>query len=252
MFIIKNMINMFYIIGIGLTVKQITKQAIDVISTCDDVYIDGYTNIFSEGEIKDLEEIISKKIILLNREELEQKQEYLKDNCCLLVIGNVFSATTHFTIINDARKKNLSTKTIAGLSIFNYKSCCGLSEYRFGKTTSIVYPEKNYFPTSFYNTIVDNLKIDAHSFCLLDIKTDQQKFMSVKEACEILEKIDVKNLLTNQDCVLLAGVGGNKQTIKSFVFKDHIKISCDIYPQTLIICSKLNSIEKEGLDECRL
>ncbi len=242
---------MFYIIGIGLHPKQITKEALEIISSCDNVYIDNYTNQFSYGNTKDLEEIIQKKISVLNREELEQEQEFIKDNCCLLVIGNPLSATTHFTLIEDANKKNISTKIIPGISIFNYRGASGLSEYKFGKTTSIVFPEKNYFPKSFYETIINNLKNEAHTLCLLDIKTKQKKLMNVFEACEILEKIDTQKLLENKPCVLLAGMGSFKEKITSFIFKDYKKIEGSVYPQSLIICSSLNNIEQEALNEHR-
>jgi diphthine synthase len=243
---------MFYIISVGLFPEQITKEAIDIVSNCDEVYIDNYTNIYSQGQIKDLEKIVSKKIVSLNREELEQEQRYLKNNCCLLVIGNALSATTHYTIKKDASNKNISTKIVSGISIFNYRGYSGLYEYKFGKTTSIVYPEKNYKPTSFYKTIIDNININAHSLCLLDIKTHEKRFMTFVEACEILKDIDTQKILENKRCVLLAGMGSNNQKIISFIFKDYIKIKCDVYPQSLIICSSLNNIEKEALDEYRL
>jgi diphthine synthase len=243
---------MFYLIGVGLFPKQITKEAIDIIVKCKEIYIDGYTNKFSEGNIKELETIINKKIIILNREELEQKQEFIKNDCALLIIGNPLSATTHFTIIKDAKNKNINTKVIAGISIFNYRGISGLSEYKFGKTTSIVYPEKNYAPTSFYDVIINNLKNNAHSLCLLDIKTNENRFMSVVEACEILENIDKDKELSEKTCVLLGGIGSENQKIITFYFKDYKKINCAIFPQSLIICSTLNNIEGEGVNEYRL
>jgi diphthine synthase len=243
---------MFYLIGVGLFPKQITKEAIDVIAICKEVYIDNYTNKLAEGDINDLEQIISKKITLLDREDIETKQQFIKKDCCMLVIGNPLSATTHFTIVKDAKEKNIDTKIIAGISIFNYRGVSGLSEYKFGKTTSIVYPEKNYAPTSFYDVIVSNLNNQAHTLCLLDIKTTENRFMSVVEACEILEKIDTNKLLEDKPCVLLAGMGSVNQKIISFLFKDYNKIDCKIYPQSLIICSVLNNVEEDGLNEYRL
>ena len=243
---------MFYIIGIGLTPKQITQEAKNAIDSCNNIYIDNYTNIFSQGKIEELEKIISKKITQLQRKELEQSLEYLKDNSCLLVIGNAFSATTHYTLIEEAKNKNIKIKMVPGISVFSYIGISGLFEYKFGKTTSIVYPEKNYFPTSFYNTITDNLDINAHTVCLLDIKTDQNRFMSFVEACEILEEIDTNKKLSEKECVVLAGLGSENQTIKTFTFKDHKKIKAiDVYPQTLIICGKLNDFEKGAIDEFR-
>ena len=74
---------MFYIIGIGLTTKQLSLEAKNAILESKEVYIDNYTNILSFGEIKELKETLGKDIIQLNRTELEQKQEYLKNDSCL-------------------------------------------------------------------------------------------------------------------------------------------------------------------------
>jgi diphthine synthase len=242
---------MFYIIGIGLSVNQITKEALDIISKSKDVYIDNYTNILSEGEVSELEKIINKKIVSLERKNLETEQNFLKDDSALLVIGNPFSATTHYTLIKDAKHKGIHTKIIPGISIFNYKGYTGLYEYKFGKTISIVYPDGNYKPTSFYNTLIENLSIKAHTLCLLDIKTDKQKFMTIKEACTILNEIDKENnrVLDDKECIALCKMGSTDQDIISFKFKDYNNVIINKFPQSLIICGYLNEFERDGLNE---
>ncbi len=244
---------MFYIIGIGLNVNQITKEGLDAISSCKEIYIDNYTNIFSESKVEELEKIINKKIILLKRSELETEQKFIKDNSALLVIGNPFSATTHFTLLKDAKEKGIDTQVIPGISIFSYKGYIGLYEYKFGRTISIVYPEANFKPTSFYNTLVDNISIGAHTMCLLDIKTDQNRFMTIQDAGTILDEIDKqeKNILKDRYCVALCGMGGSKQEIVSFKFCDYNKINIDKFPQTLIVCGDINEVERDGINEYR-
>lgn len=244
---------MFYIIGVGLKPKQITLEAIECIKNCSEVYIDNYTNIFSQGDLKELEGIIEKKITPLNRTELEQEKKYLKSGSCLLVIGNPVSATTHFTLVEDAKEKNIDIKIIAGISIFNYRGIAGLSEYKFGKTTSIVYPEGNYKPTSFYDCVIENLKNNAHTLCLLDIKTDKKRFMTITEACHILDEIDREKgeNLKNVVCVGLCGVSGKDQEIITFDLRDYKKIESKSFPQSLIICATLNDIERDGINEYR-
>ncbi|MCK9293009.1 MAG: diphthine synthase [archaeon] len=243
---------MFYIIGIGLVPEQLTLEAKNAIKDCKEVYIDNYTNIFSKGELLSLEKIITKKIITLNRTELEQEKKFLKKDSCLLVIGNVLSATTHYSLYQEAKSKNIKIKVIPGISIFNYRAHSGLYEYKFGKTVSIVYPEKNYFPTSFYDVILDNLKIKAHTFCLLDIKVLENRFMSVYEACEILEKIDEKKILENLNCLALVRMGCDEQKIIGFTFKDYKKLKIKEFPQTMIVCGELNDFERVAIDEHRI
>lgn len=243
---------MFYIIGIGLNTKQITLEAKDALKKVDKVYIDNYTNILSSGDVKNLEENIEKEIILLDRKELEQDKEFIKDNNALLVIGNAFSATTHYSLIEDLNFKKIKYSFFPGISIFSYIGCFGLSEYKFGKTTSIVYPEKNYSPDSFYKTILENINIGAHTLCLLDIKVLENRFMTVKDACYILKKIDVDKKLIDKKCVLLSKMGSGQEKIIVFDFKDYNKIEYDKKPQSLIICGNLSEYEKVNLDEYRL
>jgi len=242
---------MFYIIGIGLSINQITKEALDIISKANEIYIDNYTNILANGRVEELEKITNKKIISLERKDLETNQIFLKDNSVLLVIGNPFSATTHFTLIKDAKNKRIETKIIPGISIFNYKGYTGLYEYKFGKTISIVYPDGNYKPTSFYDTLIKNLSIGAHTLCLLDIKTQENRFMTIGEACTLLDEIDKtnNNTLQDKDCIGLCGMGSASQKIIVFKFKNYKDIDINEFPQSLIICGDLNEFERDGLNE---
>ena len=242
---------MFYIIGIGLTTTQLTIEAKNAIDKCNQVYIDNYTNILSSGEITELEKSIGKKITSLNRTELEQEQKFLQTEACLLVIGNPLSATTHYSLLEELKKRKIDYRIIAGISIFNYRGSFGLYEYKYGKTVSIVYPEKNYFPKSFYNLIIDNLKINAHTLCLLDIKVNENRFMSVKEACALLEEIDVEKELENKTCALLSSMGAINEKIVVFNFKDYKQLKEYPKPQSLVICGEVNEFEKVSLDEYR-
>ena len=168
-----------------------------------------------------------------------------------LVIGNPLSATTHYSLLEELKKRDIEYKIIAGISIFNYRGSFGLYEYKFGKTVSIVYPEKNYFPKSFYDLILDNLKINAHTLCLLDIKVIENRFMSAKEACELLEEIDTDKKLENKTCAMLSGMGSVNEKIITFNFKDYKKLKEYPKPQSLVICADLNEFEKVSVDEYR-
>jgi len=243
---------MFYIIGIGLNPKQMSLEARDVISKCSEVYIDNYTNQLSQGSVGHLEREIGKKITILSREKIEQDTAHIKENSCLLIIGNPLSATTHYSVYQDTKAKDLQVKIIPGISIFSYKGICGLSEYKFGKTTTIVYPKENFKPTSFYNTIEENLKIRAHSLCLLDIDTDNKMMMTIRDACSILKSIDKKKKLDKTIAIGLAGMGSDSQEVVCFEFNDFEKIKLKKFPQTLIICGELNEFEKGAINEFKI
>ncbi|MBU1120793.1 diphthine synthase, partial [Candidatus Micrarchaeota archaeon] len=143
-------------------------------------------------------------------------------------------------------------KAIPSLSIIDFVSLTGLSAYRFGGITSIVFPEKNYAPESFYDVIAKNKKNDLHSLCLLDIKAEEKKFMSVKEAIEILEGIEAKRkekIISESILVGMSAVGSSKMQLKAGRAEELKKYSFGGRPHSLIVCSRLSEFELNALKE---
>lgn len=66
-------------------------------------------------------------------------------------------------------------------SIMNAIGVCGLQLYRFGQTISIVFFTENWRPYSFYDKLKENLSIDLHTLCLLDIKVKEQSEENLKK-----------------------------------------------------------------------
>jgi diphthine synthase len=249
---------MIYLIGIGLKPKQLTLEAIEVLNKADQIYLEGYTSKYSEGMLKELQEIIGKKFKLLGRQEIEENFESAllgakKNHIALMIFGNALTATTHIQILLDAKQKGIKYKVIPGISITNTIAESGLDEYKFGRTITICYHEKNYEPETFYEQIKENQKLGLHTICLLDIKKDEkpERMMNSKEAIKILEKIEnKKNEKKNWEYIALLGMGSEKQKIingKKQIFEN--KEVEEIFPQTLLIPGKMNEKEKEVLEK---
>ncbi|MFH1391897.1 MAG: diphthine synthase [Candidatus Diapherotrites archaeon] len=246
---------MLYLIGIGLKPKHITSEALECLKECEKTYLEVYTSQYSEGSKEELEDLIGKALTELSRKEVEEEfQQVLEEaknkNIALCVYGNPMNATTHLQIILDAQKLGVKTKLIPGLSIFEFVGFTGLERYKFGKTTSIVFQEPEYEPESFYDVIIENKEKGLHTLCLLDIKKDQDKMMSITHALSLLESIEVKrekNVLGESIFVGLAGVSGEKQQIKAGSIQELKKFNFSQYPQSVIVCGKLNEKEIEGL-----
>jgi diphthamide biosynthesis methyltransferase len=84
----------------------------------------------------------------------------------------------------------------------------------------------------------------------LDIKAEQNKMMPAKDAIEILEKIEMKRnlkIIKNSRLVVIAGAGSAKQIIISGNSEKMKKEKIDVFPQSLIVCGKLNEKENEAL-----
>src|SRR3989344_4736704 len=179
---------MIYFIGIGLEdPEDISLRGFEAVDECDYVYIDNYTSKLSYSVDK-LEKLLNKKLILADRDLVENSSEILerskKSNVAFLVAGDVFAATTHIALYIEAVKKNIKTKIIHNASIINGVGETGLNLYNFGKITSIHLDNINI--KSPIDTIKKNLSINAHTLILLDIDTKNNNYLSINQALKYL------------------------------------------------------------------
>jgi len=247
---------MLCLVGIGLTPKHLTLEAIDTLKECKRVYIESYTSSYAEGTVSELELRLNKKISALKRKEVEEGIRELlieakKENIALVVFGNPLTATTHVQIILDAKKAGVKTKVVAGISVTNYLAKTGLDEYRFGRTCTVVAPKENFSPESFYGVIEKNLNAGLHTLCLLEI-TEEGKLMSIREAIEVLEGIQKKKKNKAIDralLVALSAAGSSKEEIVAGKAEKLKKHKFNGMPQSLIVCGKLNEKEREAIGE---
>jgi len=248
---------MLYIIGLGLKPKDISIEGLNALKNCEKIFLESYTSQYATGTSKDLEVLIGKNLIELNRKQVEEEfkkeiEEAKTKNIALCIYGNPLNATTHLQVILDAKKLGIETKLIAGLSIFEYVAFTGLERYKFGKTTSIVFHEDGYEPESFYDAILENKSIGLHTLCLLDIKMNQNRMMSIRQGLSLLEMIEEKrekNILNESIIIGIAGLGSENQQIKAGTLEQIKEFNFSIFPQSLIVCGKLNEKEIEALKE---
>jgi len=245
---------MFYLVGIGLKPEMVSVEALSALKKCDEIYIDTYTSDFSEGTLSGLEGISGKKIIPLQRPEIEEgfakKIEAARGkNIALAIIGNPLFATTHSQLLLDAKKADVEFKVIAGISVFDLVGKSGLSTYKFGRIASIVFPQKNFSPESFYDLIAENKKTGLHSLCLLDIQGERK--MTAGEAIGILLKIEEKrkgNAVRNSVIVAMERLGSEEERIVSGSTERIARENVGV-PAILVVCGELSEKEKEFLGE---
>lgn len=247
---------MLYLIGLGLWDEQDTSlKAIQAMKNCDLIYAEEYTGRWSGFD--KLEEIIKKDIHVLDRKKIESDfllNKALKRNIALLIPGDPLTATTHFQLIIDAKKQGIPVKVIHSSSIYTAVAETGLLIYKFGRTTTLVYPEQGYEPSSPYDVIAENKKAGLHSLVLLDVKVDekQRKYMSIREGLEELLKMEKikKAGIINKDTkvIVCCQLGSNEQIIRYDVVSGLIKdAKLEKTPAVLIIPGRLNFKEEEAL-----
>ena len=237
-----------YLIGLGLNdEKDITLKGLETIKRSDLIYLENYTSKLN-CKTEDLEKLYGKKIILANREQVENKSNELLEkaktkNIALLIIGDPFSATTHINLVLEAKKQNIKVEIIHNTSILNAIAETGLSTYNFGKVTSIPFKNEDVkAPIEVFNT---NYKNNLHTLFLLDLDPKNNKFMTIKEAIHYLLKNKVNENLLAIGC---SKIGSNESEIKTDKLKNLKNHNFKKFPQCLIIpAKKLHFIEEEAI-----
>ncbi len=250
-----------FLIGIGLgDANDITLKGLELLKQADKVYLESYTSVLN-CPVAEIEKTIGKTIELANREVVEKKAEATilqaaKDgDCALLVIGDPLVATTHIDLIERARKAGIPVKVVHNASIISSIGATGLQVYKFGKTTSIPFAQKDYAPETPYLVIEENQKIGAHTLLLLDLKPEENRFMTVNDAIDYLLRIELKlnkKVFTRDTlCIGCARIGAKDQLIKAGKAKDLLKIDFGKPVHCLIVPSKLHFMEEDFLAQFR-
>jgi diphthine synthase len=234
---------MLYLIGLGLNIDGISTYGLEVAKRCKRIYLENYTIEFPYSE-KELGEIIEKKIIPANREKVESLEivdEAKKMDVVLLVYGSPLTATTHISLIEEARRCGVRYKIIYNASIIDAVGETGLQLYKFGKIASMPAWKKNFTPDSFMKIVQENQSMKAHSLILIDIGLDfQDAFIQLKESAE-KHKINLKKILVCQ----ALGTRNRKIMYKDLdEFEEYKNIK---NPYCIIIPSKLHFMEKDVL-----
>jgi len=244
-----------YMIGIGLhDEKDITIKGLEAVKKSEKVFLESYTSKINVS-IKKLEQFFGKKISVADRTLVEQNSDEIlrpEIDVAFLVIGDPMSATTHTDLMLRARKKGISVKVIHNASVMTAVGITGLELYKFGKTTSIVFPQENFRPETHYDVIKMNLANGLHTLCLLDIKSDEKRYMTINEALKNLLDIEAKRkegiIQDNSTVIGCARLGAPDFMIKAGKLAEIMMFDFGKPLHCLIIPGKLHFIEEEAIE----
>lgn len=246
-----------YIIGIGLSdEKDITVKGLEIAKKADFVYLESYTSIL-QCPVSKLEKLYGRKIILADRDLVEKKADEMlqkaeKKDVAFLVVGDPMSATTHIDLMLRAKEKGIEVKVMHNASILTAVGITGLQLYKFGKVTSIPFPENVKAETP-YNVLKANKENRMHTLILLDIDVERNKFMTVNEAIKILLEIEErkKEGIFTKDafCIGCARLGSEDFFIRAGKAGELMEIDFGKPPHCLIVPSEMHFMEEEALKE---
>ena len=254
---------MLILIGLGLNdEKDVSLKGLELAKNADKVFMELYTGVW-HGKLDKFKKMINKPIEILERNELEENsQKVLKlaqsKNVVLLVQGDPLVATTHSSLVLDARKLGIKIQVIHNASIVSAVMETGLHLYKFGPPVTVPFPEKTkgMLPESVYDHIKENKQRNLHTLCLLDVDAEKEKFMVPGQALEILLEIEAKrkeNVLTkDSEVVIFSKAGSDDQQIRFLPVKSAVSdIDTSDFPAVVVIPGKLHFTEKELLSIVR-
>jgi diphthine synthase len=207
------------LIGIGPgDVALATSEALEAAKMADYRRYEAYTALWPEEQLANLEKAVG-KITRVMRPEVESPDELFalaRDNLvALLIVGDPLQATTHVDLQLQAEEAGIYCRTIHGISITGLVTgAIGLSNYKFGRQTTLTYPYSGWIATSPLEVIALNTALGQHTLALLDLDptgagTGQQKPMKPNDAVnsikamidKVTDSIDEFPLESPQDTI---------------------------------------------------
>lgn len=162
------------LVGMGPgRISSMTIEAKNAAKSADFRRYEAYTALWPADELAKLEEDIG-DIEMVMRPEVESPTELLdlaKNHLvALLIVGDPLQATTHVDIQLQALEAGINCIVFHGISITTLVTgAVGLSNYRFGRQTTITYPYGGWVATSPLEVIAVNFFQNQHTLALLDL-----------------------------------------------------------------------------------
>jgi len=252
-------LNELVFVGLGLyDEKDISLRGLEEIREADAVFAEFYTSLMPGLSIRKLEEMTGKAVNVVSRRVLEEEggklifEEAKKGKAVFLVPGDPLIATTHVDLRISAEKQGIKTRVIHGASVVSaVRGISGLQNYKYGKAVTIPFSEKGFVSETPYNVIRENKKMGLHTMCYLDIKAEEQRYLSIKEALQTLlelEKQKKEQVVTPRTLVIgVARAGSIEPVVKAGYIEEVINYNFGAPPHTLIFPGKLHFMEAEAL-----
>jgi diphthine synthase len=252
-------LNELVFVGLGLyDEKDISLRGLEELKEADTVFAELYTSLLPGLSIRKLEEIIGKAVRVVSRRVLEEEEGKLifeaakKGKVAFLVPGDPLIATTHVDLRICAEKQGIRTRVVHGASVVSaVRGISGLQNYKFGKAVTIPFSEQGFVSETPYRVIMENRDRGLHTMCYLDIRAEEQRYLTIKEALQTLlelEKMNKEQVVTSKTLVIgVARAGSKEAAVKAGYLEEVMNHDFGAPPHTLIFPGKLHFMEAEAL-----
>ena len=247
-------------VGLGLHDEMgISLRGLEEVKTADSVFIELYTNLMLGFSMENFERVSGKKLHVVSRKELEEEnEEFLlkaaeSGKVVFLVPGDPLIATTHVALRIEAEKLGVKTRVVHGASIISaVTGLSGLHNYKFGKSVTIPFTEVyGGISETPYDVVGQNKRVGLHTLCLLDVKAEEKRCMTIREGLETLMEVEERRkqrVVTSETLTVgIARAGSKKPRVKAEFLKELLKYDFGGPPHSIIFPGRLHFMEAEAL-----
>ena len=162
------------------------------------------------------------------------------------------TATTHVELRLRAAKEGIETRVVHGASIATaVAGLTGLTSYKFGRATTIVFPDGSYFPTSPYDVVRENLARGLHTLCLLDLCAAESRYMTAREGAALLLRMEEERkegALSRETLVVaIARAGSSDALVARGTLAAMARADLGAPLHALVVPGRLHFVEEEAV-----
>ncbi len=246
-------------VGLGLfDEKDVSLRGLEVAKKADFVFAELYTSLMKGFKVERLERLVGKKIVVVSRKMLEEESgrpilaAASSGRTVLLVPGDPLVATTHVDLRLQAEKAGINTRVVHGASIISAViGLSGLQNYKFGRSVTIPFADNGVVSETPYNVIKDNLKMGVHTLCFLDVRAEENRYMTVNEALQALLSAEAerRESVIERDTLVvgIARAGSENPTVEANRVEKFLNFNLGDPPHTLVFPGMLHFVEAEAL-----
>lgn len=241
-----------FLISVGLSdEKDMSLRALEEARGCDVLYAEMYTTKLNT-DAERLGVLIGKPVEELSRSRLEEEAEVILDEAekrrvGVLVGGDCLTATTHISLLIDARQRGIPTRVVHGSSILTAVAETGFSLYKFGRTVTLPLPSRGPADTVL-DAVEENLEHGLHTLILLDLEAEEGLHLTIDRATAILIEGDRPNVFNVETVVVgVARLGSENPLIRAGKAGELLETDFGEPPHALIVPGRLHFMEAEAL-----
>lgn len=232
--------------GLGISKDDIPLKVIEIARDMDEIYVEFYTSLIPNSTKEYLENLLKKKIEVLERSGLEEKSDEILNKAkdkkiMILVPGDPMVFTTHHSIWLEAKRMKVKTEIIHATSVYSAAiSSSGLQVSKFGRSVTLPLRFNKEEYDSICENIIENKNRGLHTLVLMEITKDD--YLLIGDAIKRLKDV------IDGKIIVLARIGSKNQIIKYDNAMNLSKKDFGKPPFAIMIPGKLHFAEKEFLE----